>query len=545
MKYFYKNKFCYILFVTIFLGTSCIDDLGNYDYNQVSRAIIVDSDKDTYIDVASGEILHIEPGISFTSGLGEGDFRYEWHNYRISDRRTIEIFHTNVPVLDTILPSSMSKTGRYQLYFKAFNNKTNAAYTKLFVVDVRNKIQVGYLALTEKAEGLELDLVANFNDTLTLYTNILERMESEYPRKERTPIKIMTFNDIFAPSPYDTGTTGRIMYGVYILSKEGTEKVNAVDFSFKGEDYSLDKITAFPAGYKPQNTIAQTAFCNPTTQSQAYFYIEGNWFLYNMDMVPFYLSYPMNNYVNSSNQKIPYKVSPTIAHSNASAVVFFNEDEHRFMRQRGNMMDFYNSSSVLTSHIIEDRDGAPFLFNNRSYNLVHLGNRANISATSSGYAVVHNTATSGYELLSFNFSPTAVTATGRGDFPSSINIPDLKYYVMHPVEPFLYCATDTRIYRVHTGTMNVVDLTSSLVPSGHRISFFGSLYPKLRNPTARFSLATYDPGKDLETCGTLQILEISDTNSGTLALGKHPKETDKTLTWSGMGKIVSVDYKEK
>ena len=544
MKYFYKNKFCYILFISVFLGTSCIDDLGNYDYNEVSKAIIVDSDKNTLIDIASGDILHIEPEISYTSGLGEGDFRYEWHNYHVIDRESIDSIHTEVPILNVPLPSSMSKTGRYEFYFRAINNKTNIAYSKVYIINVRNKIQIGYLALTEKAEGLELDLVASFNDTLTLYTNVLERMESEYPRKERTPIKIATFNDVFAPSPYDTGS-GRIQYGVFILSKEGTEKVNAIDFSFGGADYSLDRISAFPAGYKPQNTIANNVYYN--SGAQGYFYVEGNWFLYNLYMIPYYLSYPVNNYV-SSGQTIQYKVSPTMAYSTAassSIVVFFNEDEHRFMRHKGEMTDFYNSSSVLTSRIIEDRDGAPFSFNNRNYNLVHLGNKATIAATCSGFAVVHNTATSGYELLSFNYSSSAVTATGRGDIPSSINIPDVKHFVMHPTEPFLYCATDTRIYRVHTSTMNVVDLTSSLVPSGHRVSSFSSLYPKFRNPTARFSLATYDPGKDIDSCGTLQILEISDTNSGTLALGKHPKETDKDLTWSGMGKIVSVDYKEK
>jgi hypothetical protein len=180
----------------------------------------------------------------------------------------------------------------------------------------------------------------------------------------------------------------------------------------------------------------------------------------------------------------------------------------------------------------------------------------NRTVSGSGYAVVKNVGTGRYELLQMSIALGVVGGTlesmasqqGKAEFPAGINLDDIKFYAYHTTLPYLYLATEDKVYRVNTTTMAALeDITTQVLPAGHKIS-------KLKSSAVRFSrtnlivVASYSPNGQAGQNGQLAFYSVED-GTGNLILAKHPASPTASgyqidMKWTGFGKIINVDYKQ-
>lgn len=551
---------CYAICLLAILS-SCVDDKGNYEYDNIS---VPEYDQTTEtITLAPSEPVLIEPVITYTDGIGLNNFTYEWVWYdpaaaTVGGTLISQSTETSRLSIDR-LPDKINRPGTYQVYLKLTNNITGVLYIKPYTFVVKNRIQTGYLALSEKTSGLELNMISPvLNDgieELVFIPDLLNYTSSSYPKEGRKPIGLYTYPDQLAPDPFDTNTA-RLKYSVFILTDKSTDRVKAEDFSFIDEKYNLSRTCYIPAMYKPERIIAEKMNFN-RLGSAVYAYISGNWYfsIYNA-MGSLFFSYPVNRYKNDVKAfaTAPYIVSSSDG-SNGSAVIY-NEDEKYFAQQkyvRSNLNSDINS--VMSSTKVEDKETDEFRFNNPNYELFYMDNKSIVTTGTDGFIIVKNKSTSKYELLIFKLNTSGEIANKlRRDIPTFIDVSNIKYYSSHPSEPILYMATEDRLYSfLYSGTnqnMVVTDITDKVVPAGHKISCMNHMGLKNASSLRQvIGIGTYNLSASLDVCGTLQFFEINSYDAS-LTLAKHPTEPTEgvvqiDMKWNGLGKIVGLDYKQQ
>lgn len=545
IKVFVTNSYI-LLFLTVFLvvGRACIDDKGNYEYIELSEAVIANANSDGYVYVSPNSILHIEPSITYTEGKGYDDYSFEWHKYN-SLRQTEMILQSgDTPELNVTLPPSMNKSGSYSVMFFAKNNQTGVRFSRRYVIVVRNTMQSGYLALVEKSNGLELDMIARFNDTLTLYRDVLQLTGSEYPRIGRRPIGLATFADETAPTPYDSNSS-RTKYSVYLITDKGTDRLKPEDFSFIEDDYNISKVSVIGNKFLPPEGLVPEKMEYHYFDGRQYIYLNKYWFFASRTgMVRFYMD-PINTPYAETNYYTP---SPYMVNGGYSAVLY-DMDHNRFMFQRAFITELNSSKECLSTRTLADNANDKYKFNDPDYELVYMGHITQATMSSTAFAVLKHKRTGVHEVWTFTYTFSSVTKTDRFILPSTLDYSTNKF-VHHPSLKYLYYATDDEIYMF---AMTSLDLTaidiSDVVPSGHKISLFNTLISTKVGGRTLFSLGTYDPTMPIDECGNMRLFTV-DSYTGKFTLANHPALPTGSgyqipMEWDGLGKIIAFDYKER
>lgn len=534
-----------LLTILIITSQACIDDIGNYEYIALSEALIDNAEpyKDEMVYVRPNSTLYIEPSITYTEGKGAGDYSYEWQRYDENTYETIEVLAgSDSSILNITLPPSMNRSGEYKVLFVAQNNQTKVKFTKRYAIVVKNTMQVGFLALAEKNDGLELEMIANNNDTLTLYSNLLELTNSEYPRKGRRPIDIATFSDVTAPSPYLPDGN---KYSVYLLTDQGADRLKTTDFSFIEGDYNISKVSAIHSKYLPKQGLIPEKM-NYSATGTHYIYMNNHWFFACRTMMTYFFMDPINVAYGTTDY---YKPSPYIVGS-SDAAVLYDMDHNRFMHQQAGPKNLFSSKEVLCTRTLIDSEGDKYMFNDPAYELVYMGHiKPEMMMPSTGFAVVKHQTTGVHEIWTFAYNASYVKKRDKFVFPSTIDYSSIRFIAHHPTEKYMYCATQDKLYVLAMTSQNppVVDI-SDLIPPGHQISMFKTIYPKQRKRIL-WALATYDPQQEKDHCGNLRMYS-TDSFTGKLQLAQYPDKPLKSgyqipMEWKGLGKIVGLDYKEK
>jgi hypothetical protein len=526
---------------------ACIDDKGNYAYHDVNSITISGINHvDTSYLVAVGEYLRITPTLKFSAGEEHDAYRYEWHQMgKVVPHQSVHLLSTERN-LNLKVEGSLSDVGSYYLMYCVTNLTTGVRYDHVFSVNVQNRISKGYIVLHEQSGGgFDVDLMSLYGDTLTRYSKLLNMFASDLPRGGK-PLDLLCYPDHTAPSPYYVGT--RLEYSVWVLTDKSTDRIKAEDYSY-APDYNISKLSLMPAavlGGKPLVAEKMVSISATVAGARCYMYFNGNWFFFNGSIMVYFFNQPLN-VLSGEPQAQPYAVSPHIIVGSGYGAIMFDEDNHRFMLHKILSSDMYTSSKIYCSHRITDAD-LLFKWENPDYKLLYMGNRT----YQNGFAVVKNTATGLCELLQMSLtgSPSAVVANqlARSVFPTNFDVESVKFFAYHTSLPYLYCATEDRVYRILLTTMSVHDITDQVVPAGHKISVMEFLF--VRSPRGHLlTVATYDPSGEEGQNGTLRLFDAKD-GTGDLTLAKHPANPTAEgyqidMSWSGFGKIVALDYKQE
>ena len=536
------NKINLIIIIFCIFTVSCIKDKGNYDITSPNKVEITKVDDPIPMEI--GKNLKIIPEITFSQGEND-QFNYEW--YRVSDIYPYiiigEVLSTDRNI-DIPLSGELNNVGEYKLILKVINKKTEIVTFEEFKIRVLNKMSVGFVALCEKPNNnFDIDMVALFNDTLTLYNNVFSLFESELPRNG-IPRKIVCYDDVTAPSPLDLNDK-RVKHSIWILTDQYTNRIKPEDFSFN-ETYNISYVSTIPSNIFPKGSDIIAENMSSMSSGRSYMYMNKNWFFFNTSGGPYFYAYPINK-MQGDTTKTYFNSADRIAINQGGAVIFDNTNK-KFVKHQAMMGDLQNPENIYCSRALIDNPGDIYEFNSANYELVELKNRNG----SSGYSIVKNTATGKYELLQFGMmamSSFDITKTAHGVFTESLD--NVKFFAANPTLPYLYYATEDKVYKVHTATMTTTDITSQVVPAGHKISIMEHrfVFPSGLLINNKLILGTYNPNGNVGENGQLAFYSAED-GTGNLILAKHPAKPTANgyqidMKWSGLGKIVSLDYKQK
>lgn len=122
-----------------FLGISCMDDLGTYDYNPLHE-ITIDTLKNRTIEIYHQ--LEVEPKISFSGK--ETPLEYCWYRYTNND---LEV--DTLSLEEKLVYNVNLSVGNYTIYLKVTDKETGLSSKSNFTLSVTGKFDKGLMVLGE------------------------------------------------------------------------------------------------------------------------------------------------------------------------------------------------------------------------------------------------------------------------------------------------------------------------------------------------------------------------------------------------------------
>lgn len=529
---------------------SCNEDKGNYDYQETGGVEIgglgVDSDTTLYAEI--GAQLIIKPALKFTNGGSENDFLFEWYLNN-------ELLLEGSKDFDLIIGGSLGKVGDHSMRYIITNKVTGVKTIKVFTIRVASRIGKGYVAITEKEDGFDLDMIALYNDSLFFVPNILKTVDSDLPRTGN-PIDIVMYKDNnCSPTPYIKDGKN---YALWVLSDQATNKLGPAQYKYIPE-YNISSLIQPATSLASKSNVVASKMVNVNngtgSQIKTFMYVEEerSWYLNSFFSSMLLFERPVNTMrENDWYAKTSFKAAPYLIAANSRGAILFDEDANVF--KYNPHAHGYNSWNNVTCVPLADggEDDLKFKFNDTNQRLVYMGPAGNSVLGGLGFAIVRNVSTEKYRYLEMNFSSSTATKEFGAELKDSNSmLSSLKYYARHPEYSLLYAATDDKLYVmiIDAAGMTFKDITSQCVKSGHKISFIKFMRNgvKFDGKLNYLAVGTYDPNGTTGENGTLAFYNVNRDN-GALSIQKYPQEPKNgyqiDMIWSGFGKISGVDYKE-
>lgn len=550
------KKYLYIIPVCVLLSylASCIEDKGNYNYNDINE-VTISGIKEEY-DIELDGTLRITPELEFSMTNSDDDFIFEWLYLNISNSTILDetVLYEGRNIDYKLSKDIFNKAQKYELAYKVTNKKTGIIYNYKFKLNVSSPFAVGYLAICEKKDGFDLDMVALFQEKLAFYPNILDMMESDLDRTNCVPLGIVSYVD--SNSPF-LAETEDVSYALFVLSDQGTDRLHPDDYSYE-EKYNLSNISFIPKEYQTNGAMIfdkmQAVNINADIPSFAtaavYGYKNQNWFhYYGSNQTTNLFSYPINRIRETEEH---FNTAPFIAASGQGALLYDIDKDRFIYNQRPNRPPYmFETKHVMTSIELVDEDGDKlFKWNQPNIDLIYMDNYPSSNYYwQNAYILVKNKSSQKYEYWQINLNQSLPQKEIKKEFENSI-VGDADFFAKHYDSNYLYYATKERIYCSYIDSqsdkMLDVALPSDIIDKGHVITLLKFVTFKGRLSLA---LATYNPSGEVGSNATLKLYDI-DSGSGQLVLGKHPLHPNagviqEDMVWTGFGKIVGLTVKTK
>jgi hypothetical protein len=543
-----KKKIIWSLF-SVLLLIACNPDLGNYEYSEINTIDI--SGIDPMYVISPGDTLKIQPQLTASLGDNGDTYTYRWLCYRYRPNRNN---HEEPSIWSETRDLSFPITGvwakpvenvDYTCFYQVTNTVTGVSYTSsAFTVSVRNPYAIGYLALCEKADGFDIDMLASNAGKWEFFPNLLTYLNSSLPRGAgEAPLDIFAYWDILSPERYSPER-----YSVCVLSNRRTSRLHPTDYSDR-EEYDLSSVIISPKMDK-QAFVAEKMVVRSGSgsydlksagmNSRIHLYgSDHNWYFYHTpgesSIQQWYLfDEPINK---PGNNRPTYQAAPFIAVNNDCAILF-NETDRRFTSHV-----YTSQNTALITVPISPNANNTLLFTDDKEE----GGQHSLVYMSDNYAILKNT-NNQFKLVtwggvSYNSQSGTMQPVNfrRGRIHSSC--PDLnrvKSWFVY--SNYLFYATESNVYALYlsdlintpagTTILNLEsekDLTSAVLNDGihQSISFFKPV-------NSGICAGTYSNGAAGQN-GKLEIFYLDPTEGTLIAV----------LSQTGLGKIVGVAYKSK
>lgn len=500
---------------------SCYEDKGNYDYTDINE-IEIDGIEKKYT-VSMGEPLTIRPEIHSTIPGKEDNYTYEWkcvyvqlkgsayHNYTFSTKKDLEDVKIVFPA------------GVYDIYYRVIDNETGVAWSsKTFKLEILNEISSGFFIASNVDNKSRVDFISNINNDLLLKLDILSAVDSEFPEFGE-PISVACYSDLNSPKMTSTLEEGR--YAVTLLTTTGAYRFRPNDLTYN----TLYNLSYIIVGNTPDDFVARRIYAGSAgglLQDN-----KNNIYYYNPTNQIFWAS---GIYTNITQEGKYINIAPQIATFFENGVVMYDTDKKSFLSQQNSarFSTYYSNSSET------EFDGLLFKFNETGKDIMYMfGRNGNPRIV---YVLLKDPDTNEVFLGAFDF------ATGKQSKYSKIELSDLsnlKQFAMGhqsnnvPIDPFLYYRTDNNIYMY-----NINDGDKKLVYTakpGHIITTMK--FCQYGTWANHLIVCTYDPSKPSDSCGSLEVFKVTPAY-GDLTIAVY---NEKNMEWTGFGKIVDVDWKNK
>ncbi|KAA6335110.1 hypothetical protein EZS27_016629 [termite gut metagenome] len=504
----------------VFLCQSCYEDKGNYDYQSIDE-IVFEAFQETYV-IHVGDPITIVP--QFVTPLPvDADYSYEWvwmnavyrdvyyNKYVWSNLKEWVDFSIDLP------------GGTYQFYYKVRDNKTGVEWiSDSFTVNIENDIAKGFFVLSEIDNVGRVDFINFYQDKFDFKQDILTKNGSEIPPLNK-PLGVACYSDLNSPAINATPSEGQ--YLVCVLTETGAYRLRPSDL-FYMDLYNLNYaiMGTVPTGFYAKKIDHAVGSSSESTligsDNNIYYYYR-----------PMNVFWTIGAYVNVYVEK-RFNVSPlTASPSPAAGTVMYDMDTKSFVKRTG--------TGTAISYFTGDN------FRNTGKDLIYIHARGIEQGTENViYALLKDPATGEFFFSSFLISD------GSQKFYQPLNLPKLNdarqfamtynYYANQNVNngnEFLYYATDSQIY-----LYNIADGDNRVVYTATGEQIISHIeFVKLGNWGDHLMVFTYDPAKPADSCGKLEVMQVVPIY-GDLNVAKYNNEK---MEWSGFGKVIDADWKNK
>jgi hypothetical protein len=549
--------------VMALLFMMCNDDLGNYEYHDINTVTILGI-RSSYV-VDSGDTLRINPVLRFSIEESQDEYAYAWFCYqkeiiiRHKEKPTLWAETRNLEFPMTGQWARTTETIDYTCFYRVTNLTTGVSYiSNQFRVSVRNPFAVGYLALCEKENGFDIDMIAELPDSMQFFPNLLSLQNSALPRQNETPVDIVAYWDVLSPEKYAPER-----YGVCILTENYTSRVHPTDYSYL-QSYDLKSqiinSTVDVANFVPKKLVVKpgnAGYASATINdvglnSRIHAYVDSSWYFYatpSVNNMPVWYLYdePVNK---KKGQTTSYRAAPYIAASSNISAILYNETDKTFMSQ---LYDYNSPEVILSTTPFTTAANTFMLFLNDPQSP---GTERTLVYMNDNYAIVKD-GNNGFRYVSFELNDGGTTKGQPKTFKRGRIIsacPDLNQ-VKHwfVFQNYLFYATEKKVYAQYLADLEAqikdlnreIDLTDYILNDDEYQTI--SLLKVIRkgSPSAGFyshiCAGTYSDSPAGQN-GKLEIFRF-DATEGTLRLA--PINEIAKPAWKGLGKIVGLTYKEK
>jgi len=541
---------------TMLFLPACIEDKGNYtlhDLNEVSLDTMIVS-----YGGSIGNTLTITPILTYSLGEDSTAFIYKWYLTTSASTTDSRGTLSTEKVLNIVTggeESLIDVEGTYYIMFQVTNIQTEVCYYFPYTLKVEDRMQTGYIMMCETgADSFDLELISLYDGKLTQYHSILDYFGSSLPHTGVQARDMVCFPDNLSPKLNDTLPNGKTpkQFALWIVTDQYTNRVRVEDYHYEpAYNISYQWLgNEIPRDPVSNEIVVDKIVSNSSALSglKLYCMVNGDWYFYNYYGVMMLFYQPVNYVRPDKTPAYRYTPSPYLFSIGYLGALMFNETDNRFEIHKASNAELSKAISGLFQTKRLDM-GAYFDWENPDYSLIYMGNRTDMA----GFAVVYNRSTTEYELLQMqnaNQSNTTINIQqlSRLVFPASFDVAAVKYWAYHQTQPYLYCATDDRLFKVHLATtMTIEDITEQVLPVGHKFSLLKSTYLRFPRKTL-IAAATYDPNGEIGKNGELSFYSLNAT-TGNLTLAKHPSAPTSegyqiNMQWGGFGKVISVDYKQ-
>jgi len=521
-------KYIFCITISVLCCQSCYDDKGNYDYVAINEIKVEGLEKKYTIRM--GEPITIKPNIVSSIRGGEADYSYEWvwmdavidgktvHEYVWSDLKEWDNHQIGLP------------NGGYRFYYRVRDNKTGVVWiSDFFDIVIDNDISAGFFILSDVENVGRLDFISYYKGEFVPKLDILTNIGTEMPSLEN-PIGVACYFDWNSPKMGATAAEGRYMTG--ILTKQGTYRVNPTNFSYD-ELYDIRKNFT---GILPESFYAKNFFYEAGSNDPNVLLLDNNNNLY-YTYRQWQTFWTVGVYSNTTSDAARFNLDPKLINISFNGAVMYDLDKRTFAYKG------YTSSYAThyTKDIEKEFDGLLFKFTDTGKDLVFIHGRQYESQLSAVvYVILKDPNTNEYFLGSFLYN-------GTQRFYNKLNLTDLanaKHIAMsynvgsgNKANEFIYYSTDNKIY-----LFNMADNSNEVVytaTSGSKIS--SMKFIKQGDWKDHLMVFTYEEGKPADNCGKLEVL-LPRPAYGTLSVAIHD---GKKMEWTGFGKVIDAEWKEK
>ncbi|HWW41015.1 PKD-like family lipoprotein [Pedobacter sp.] len=503
MKYKYIKPIVCLAAALIFF--SCKKDLGNYNYQELNQ-VIAEGINPSYI-IKLGDPLKITPSLKFSQAQ-DGTYGYEWFvmnvnaaNMLPADQRKELATTKNLDITMQLPP------GSYWLYYNVKDNKTGVITTTKVSLKVETSIYEGWMVLNEVNGKGRLDMISKIDNVYSPITDVLGRTGSELVLQGK-PMNVTCYGYNF--------TT----YGIYVSTDQSTNRIDPETFKWK---------KTFNLAYEMVSNVGEgfhADFFSPVKENTgtSYMYSGGNvyyyYYVYNI-----HYGVPIN-LVNG--EVTPFRPAPFVAaamdwENFTPIAILFDKDKKRFLRH-GN-----NEPSVST---IPAGQTPLYDASNIGMDLVYMEytdyNNGEI------FAVLKNPAG---KLFLARFNPF----TGTQSYFSEVLGSDIalaEKFAVSPTYGYLLYTVKGRLYEYDTSLKTsklMLDKGSEEISLIKFQNIFNQNTPYLKEKVNQLIVASYNPGLSADRNGRLEFFEVPPLNG----------DLKSTESYTGFGKIVSLDYRER
>ncbi len=513
-----NNKYISLAVVAVLLSMlfhACYKDLGNYDYSEINEVEIfefefvtgdmsLNQDGDTLVTIPMGKNLVIQMNMTFTEdvALDEDNYEYEWITYR---KGVVGVGEERTKVLSTAKDLNAVvelRPGEYYLYYRVRDLTTSVKWTKMIHILVTNPLGEGWMVLCDDNGASRLDMVNVLNSgAFNVYKDVLAITDSNIPEyyMNAKAIGVRCFNY------YAFGEKS-----LYLLTEGGTTQINPIDFTWQEYyDFSYEAMGQFPDGFYTDDLMEDDpyvgSFCGYMRSGTNYYqYVRSTNISYD---------YPIN-YVDGEQ----FEASPYIAQGGVGRLnVLYDNTNKQFVTHR---LGHDNCMAIPL------QDG--YLFDYKTgMELIYMDKQSNEMANGEVFAILKNPADEKFYLA--RFLPSTGQQTGFDEIIAP-GFNEAQHLAVSPEFPYIFYVVNDVLFEYDWVDQKVHQMVD-YAAEGIEVTMLDFFDNGPRTYATRLMVGSY---KDDEQQGRLQITEVQPRN-GKLILRRN---------YSGLGKIVSVDYLE-